>query len=497
MEKDGLYEQYFLTDIFILKCRHLRRIHIEIGKDIRRHLILTGKNGSGKSSVLEEIRDKLQDLTNEYSSATFQIHTSSLKAQLKISHQSLLKAKENSNLSLDDINLLENHISDNEFEQQAIDFGARFGARQRLGSVSLLGKNSENWLRKINFSATDQLVYGFIDYYEVPFVTAYIPAQRDFDFLKPQTEKSTQAFKFEEQGIREQANSQFIHYLMQKRIQQAFSSLNKNEDEVAEVENWFNIFESYLCSIFEISEIERNEFKFTFDSRNYYFDVKLPGREPVGLQQLSDGFKSIVYILSEILLRIEKIKTTISTHQNRRRSIPVSSHSEGIDNLFKKIMWYAEPENIQGIVIIDEIETHLHIALQKQILPFLTSFFPNIQFIVSSHSPYVLSSIDNAVVYDLENHNLINEPLVGFPAEAIVETHFEVDKFSNFLNQIKADYENLLSLEQPTKKDIQMLQKLRNQLQEMPKFRAAEIKILLAETKELYQAKISSYDKLS
>lgn len=35
-------------------------------------------------------------------------------------------------------------------------------------------------------------------------------------------------------------------------------------------------------------------------------------------------------------------------------------------------------------------------------MPFLTSFFPNIQFIVSTHSPFVLNSIDNSVIYDLE-----------------------------------------------------------------------------------------------
>lgn len=60
--------------------------------------------------------------------------------------------------------------------------------------------------------------------------------------------------------------------------------------------------------------------------------------------------------------------------------------------------------NAQGIVLIDELETHLHIELQKKILPFLTKFFPNIQFIVTTHSPYILNSISNAKAYDLEKH---------------------------------------------------------------------------------------------
>ena len=60
--------------------------------------------------------------------------------------------------------------------------------------------------------------------------------------------------------------------------------------------------------------------------------------------------------------------------------------------------------SLPGIVLIDEIETHLHLELQKNILPLLTAVFPNIQFIITSHSPFILNSIQNAVIYDLENH---------------------------------------------------------------------------------------------
>ena len=43
---------------------------------------------------------------------------------------------------------------------------------------------------------------------------------------------------------------------------------------------------------------------------------------------------------------------------------------------------------VKGIVLVDEIEKHLHIRLQKETLPRLIKLFPNIQFIVSSHSPF-------------------------------------------------------------------------------------------------------------
>lgn len=59
------------------------------------------------------------------------------------------------------------------------------------------------------------------------------------------------------------------------------------------------------------------------------------------------------------------------------------------DTLYQKIGVELEAlEKISGIVLIDEIEKHLHIRLQKEVLPILIGLFPNVQFIISSHSPF-------------------------------------------------------------------------------------------------------------
>lgn len=51
--------------------------------------------------------------------------------------------------------------------------------------------------------------------------------------------------------------------------------------------------------------------------------------------------------------------------------------------------------------IIDEIENHLHPSVQRKILPRLADAFPRARFIVSTHSPHVVSSVADAVVYAL------------------------------------------------------------------------------------------------
>lgn len=75
------------------------------------------------------------------------------------------------------------------------------------------------------------------------------------------------------------------------------------------------------------------------------------------------------------------------------------------DNLMPNISL----NEIKGIVLVDEIEKHLHITLQKVILPKLFTIFPNIQFIVSSHSPFLNMGLaeqlpESHKIFDL-NHN--------------------------------------------------------------------------------------------
>ena len=68
-------------------------------------------------------------------------------------------------------------------------------------------------------------------------------------------------------------------------------------------------------------------------------------------------------------------------------------------------------ENIKGIVLIDEIEEHLHITLQKEILPKMFALFPNVQFIVSSHSPFLNMGLATELsgkhmIFDLDHNGI-------------------------------------------------------------------------------------------
>ena len=79
-------------------------------------------------------------------------------------------------------------------------------------------------------------------------------------------------------------------------------------------------------------------------------------------------------------------------------------------------------ENVNGIVLIDEIEKHLHITLQKEILPRMFALFPNVQFIVSSHSPFLNMGLaselsEKHMIFDLDNN--------GFSCSATENEQYE------------------------------------------------------------------------
>ncbi len=61
-----------------------------------------------------------------------------------------------------------------------------------------------------------------------------------------------------------------------------------------------------------------------------------------------------------------------------------------------------DPLQGDGVVLIDEIELHLHPQWQRQMVPALTKTFPNCQFIVTTHSPQVVSHVKPEGIYLLE-----------------------------------------------------------------------------------------------
>ncbi len=111
--------------------------------------------------------------------------------------------------------------------------------------------------------------------------------------------------------------------------------------------------------------------------------------------KMIDDAKRIFYSLREQALTVE---------MQDGRLLPFNLLSDGYRNLIAMvadIVWRAamlnpkhtrDPLEIEGVVLIDEIDLHLHPKWQRTVLPKLTKMFPYIQWVVTTHSPQVLAS---------------------------------------------------------------------------------------------------------
>lgn len=79
----------------------------------------------------------------------------------------------------------------------------------------------------------------------------------------------------------------------------------------------------------------------------------------------------------------------------------ISAGEAAVITIFGEILRQADRlncyTNVNGIVMIDEVDKHLHIKLQKEVLPQLFNLFPNVQFIISTHSPFVTMGLSDTL----------------------------------------------------------------------------------------------------
>lgn len=160
------------------------------------------------------------------------------------------------------------------------------------------------------------------------------------------------------------------------------------------------------------------------------FFIYCDGRE-VRSSLLSDGYRRLVSIVVDLAFRCA---------------------------LLNKVKYGEDAcEYTHGTVIIDEIDEHLHPELQVRILKALHETFPKLQFIVSTHAPLVMSSVEtnqDNVVYRLEfkdgvySHTEVNT--YGLDASTIMELYMgQVSRDLNVDAKLKA-IENLIDAEKYT-----------------------------------------------
>lgn len=121
-----------------------------------------------------------------------------------------------------------------------------------------------------------------------------------------------------------------------------------------------------------IIEIISTKIEFVFETDPFDVMVRI-GSKQLSIDVLPDGLKAIISWIADLLMRMDRIRW--------------ASDVEVLDRNF--------------ILFLDEIDVHLHPAWQRKILPAVQKLFKNAQIFVSTHSPFVVGSVDGAWVHKL------------------------------------------------------------------------------------------------
>jgi len=107
----------------------------------------------------------------------------------------------------------------------------------------------------------------------------------------------------------------------------------------------------------------------------------------------------------------------------------------------------------EGIVLIDELEQHLHPKWQMSILKALTATFPNVQFIVTTHSPLVINQLENHQLSILDDFKIISgkevHKVYGRDVNAIIEDFMGASYRPLDVKTLMNDIEKLLDEDNP------------------------------------------------
>jgi predicted ATP-binding protein involved in virulence len=338
--------------------------------------VIVGINGSGKSALLDAIAKLLNSIVVKMQGLSETVQKSSI-------------AGFNSGIEMDDVHLYQSFCSIN------VSFD--------VFKISLSRNVEQEKKAKLGNRSLDNFILYFKEKAQVNPLTNY-PC-----FAYYTTYQNTKAFarlkKLTPPKILK--NLQLLSYS---------SCLNINPDDFSDFKNWYESEENFenqkrvreddsyrnpnivlikksielflkdlLVSDFSNLRIQREETKSNIsfirtNQSSIVSEMFIDKQEkPFKLGQLSSGEKRLLMLVTDLARRLAIANPGLGENA-----------LEG-----------------EGIILIDEIDLHLHPQWQRRVLPALTQTFPNCQFIVTTHSPQVLSEVPRESVFILEDGKLL------------------------------------------------------------------------------------------
>ncbi len=364
--------------------------------------VFVGVNGSGKTSVLDAAGLLLEDIVKTKEDIVFQEDDLSIGSRSGSIGMTIL-TKNQKEASF--------HITIDLDREENSDFAAEFNYSYGNKNINVFNAiayyKTNRFLQKetnLNDLHTDLFVTNFNS-----FSTWYIDEENDENRKKLRNNPNYQNPRLT--VVRDALNS-FFDQIKSDNYSNLYVEMIRNEDNP-------NSNSTILTHTYStILLIEKNN-------------------TPFKLNNLSDGEKMVILLISDIA---------------RRLTIAYSDE--------------VSPEGIlkqPGIVLIDEIDLHLHPSWQRDIIPALTHVFPKVQFLFTTHSQQVLSNVRKDSVHIIENFKKVplTPSIYGADSNSILWDIFGVKKRPDHSEKIFSRFYR--SIENSSKEEsLKMLQEIEN-----------------------------------
>ncbi len=202
------------------------------------------------------------------------------------------------------------------------------------------------------------------------------------------------------------------------------------------------------------------DFEIKKDITTYYFYSNTG--EKLLTKQLSDGYKSAIFLHTDILIKIMACRQKTIP---KLALMPTEKQIISIKDTYK---------NASGIIAIDEFDRHLHPSWQQTYIEKLRKVLPKIQFVLSTHSPVALAGLDRNQVNIIElkngevsiSRNKVD--LWSWTYQEILSRFYKTNiNFKYTTKELNEDLEKLQAKKDKTKKDEEKIISLKDNLKRL------------------------------
>jgi len=344
--------------------------------------IFTGENGSGKTTILqalaEDIKYDLKTIWQHLSLDKNKTIFKKLREGFYLAVETDFNSKENENSTLSTLRRYFTYV----FHGGGIKNLSVFDNHQQVGS------KKTPMLVPLEFCAFAYSGYRRIkdEPIEIGKEVEENPLYQALDFVKDENSKFT------------------VNQWLGQNLLNSSLTQTKNKLEEAKLFNEKIITLEKVINNIITDETKDNEIKFEMQSATKLVLIK--NDQELDFDVLPDGLKSLISWIGDLLMRLDSLKWKDDTP------------------IFER----------EIILFLDEIEVHLHPVWQRKVLPVVQELFKNSQIFVSTHSPFVVNSVDDAWVYKLKLENgraKVAEVIKsedGFSYSRVLSEIFDIDE---------------------------------------------------------------------